>query len=165
MRIINSFYGVFLGFCKVIIFYAGACFYRQMAIKQGKGSRIYWNVFVKHPENIMIGTNTFINYGSCLWAAPKGRIIIGNDVLFGPNVKIIASNHGTSRENLIRLNKWEDDDIIIEDDVWVGANVVILKGVKVGKGSVIAAGSIVNKNVPSFTIVGGVPAKKLKDRT
>ncbi|MBT3207376.1 MAG: transferase [Bacteroidetes bacterium] len=52
--------------------------------------------------------------------------------------------------------------IIIEDDVWIGARVTILKGVKVGKGSVVAVGSVVTKDVPENSIVGGVPAKVVK---
>ncbi|MBK5214515.1 MAG: hypothetical protein JJE55_12740 [Flavobacteriaceae bacterium] len=57
-----------------------------------------------------------------------------------------------------------DAPIIIEDDVWVGANVIILKGVTVKEGSIIAAGSLVNKDVEAYSIVGGIHAKKLKDR-
>lgn len=57
-----------------------------------------------------------------------------------------------------------DKDVIIEDGVWVGCNVTILKGVHIGKGSVIAAGSIVTKDVPPYSIVGGNPAKVIKFR-
>jgi len=146
-----------------ILYYLLNCV-RISLIKRGSKTRIYHNVYVKEPKNIEIGYNTFINNGCFLWAAPKGNIIIGNNVLFGPSVKLVASNHGTSRENLIMENEWFDGDIIIEDDVWLGANVVVLKGVKIGKGSVIAAGSIVNKDIVPYTIVGGIPAKKIKDR-
>ncbi|MCM3363554.1 DapH/DapD/GlmU-related protein [Niallia sp. MER TA 168] len=137
---------------------------RISKITRGHGTRIYHNVLVKEPQNIKIGDNTFINNGCLLWGAPNGKIIIGNDVLFGPSVKLISSNHGTSRLDLIRKNAWDDGDIVIEDDVWVGANSVILKGVTIGKGAVIAAGAIVNKDVAPYTIVGGVPAQKIKDR-
>jgi acetyltransferase-like isoleucine patch superfamily enzyme len=54
--------------------------------------------------------------------------------------------------------------VIIEDDCWVGANSIILPGVTIGQGSIIAAGSVVTKDVEAFSIVGGVPAKKIKDR-
>ncbi|MBT2718164.1 acyltransferase [Bacillus sp. ISL-57] len=137
---------------------------RIAKIKRGLNTRIYYNVLVKEPHNISIGDDTFINNGCLLWGAPKGKIVIGNDVLFGPSVKIIASNHGTSKDNLVRKNPWDDGDIIIEDDVWIGANTVVLKGVKIGKGAVVAAGAIVNKDVEPYTIVGGIPAKKIKDR-
>ncbi len=57
-----------------------------------------------------------------------------------------------------------DLDVVIEEDVWVGANVIILKGVTIGRGSVIAAGSIVTKNVEPYSIYAGVPARKIKER-
>lgn len=114
-------------------------FLRISAIRKGKGSRIYSNVFVKHPENIQVGKNVFINYGCILWATEDSSILIGDDVIFGPRVSIIASNHGTSLNNLIRLNDWKNKDIFIGNDVWIGANVVILPGVSIGNGAVIAA--------------------------
>lgn len=135
------------------------------AIRRGKGSRIYSNVFVKHPEHIKLGKNVFINYGSILWATESSSILIGNDVIFGPRVSVIASNHGTRKDNLIRLNDWLNEDIVIGNDVWIGANAVILPGVHVGDGAVIAANAVVNKHVDSYVIVGGVPAKKIKERT
>lgn len=158
---------VFIRAIKNII-YASAYFFlnsfRIAKIKRKGNTRIYFNVMVKNPQNIEIGENTFINNGCFLWGAPKGRIIIGDDVIFGPSVKVIASNHGTARNCLIRNNPWFDGNIIIEDDVWIGANSIILKGVTIKKGAVIAAGSIVNKDVEEYTIFGGVPAKKIKER-
>ena len=58
----------------------------------------------------------------------------------------------------------DDQNVMIEDDVWVGARSIILKGVTIGRGSVIAAGSVVNKDVPRYSIVGGVPAKVMRYR-
>ena len=55
-----------------------------------------------------------------------------------------------------------DQDVIVDDDVWIGANVTILKGVHIGRSSIVAAGAVVVKDVPEFAIVGGVPAKILK---
>ena len=57
-----------------------------------------------------------------------------------------------------------DEEVIIEDDVWCGANVTILKGVTIGNGSVVAAGAVVTKSFPPYSIIGGVPAKLLKMR-
>ena len=54
--------------------------------------------------------------------------------------------------------------IIIEDDVWIGRNAIVMPGIKIGKGSIIGAGSVVTRNVESFSVVGGVPAKLIKKR-
>jgi maltose O-acetyltransferase len=137
---------------------------RQSGIKRGRGTRVYSNVFVKDPRNIVIGKNSFINYESLLWATPHGKIFIGDDVIFGPRVSVIASNHGTQKSGLIRENPWEDADIIIGNDVWIGANAVILAGVRVANGAVIAANAVVTHDVESYQIVGGVPARILGSR-
>lgn len=137
---------------------------RIAKVRLGKGSRIYSNVFIKYPKNILIGNNTFINYGCIIWAAPNSKIIIGDDVILGPRVSLIASNHGIKKDNIIRLNEWLDDDIIIGNDVWLGANSIILAGVKIGNGSVVAANAVVNNDVEPFTVVGGVPAKVISSR-
>jgi galactoside O-acetyltransferase len=90
-------------------------------------------------------------------------IEIGNDVLIGPNVVFRASNHNYNDKNtLIRLQGHTGGRIVIEDDVWIASNVVILPNVRVGKGAVIAAGAVVNKDVPSYSLAGGVPAQIIK---
>ena len=82
----------------------------------------------------------------------------------GPECMIFTSNHGIEKGELIIKQKNTIEDVIIEDDVWIGARSIILPGVKLKKGSVIAAGSIVTKSVDSYAIVGGNPAKLIKYR-
>ena len=78
---------------------------------------------------------------------------------------MFAFNHEIDRLDLPTINQnYYDGDIIIEDDVWIGAGAVILSGVRVGKGAVIASNSVVNRDVEPFSIVGGVPSKLLKKR-
>ncbi len=91
--------------------------------------------------------------------------------MFGPHVFLIAGGHrmdiiGRYMNDISASEKRPDDDrdIIIEDDVWIGANAMILRGARVGKGSVIAAGSVVTKDVEPYCIYGGVPAKKIRHR-
>lgn len=137
---------------------------RIALVKKGKGSRIYSSVFVKEARNIEIGQNVFVNHGCLLWSGPRSRILIGDDVLFGPGVSLIASNHGLEKSGLVRLNPWVDADIKIGKDVWLGANSIVLAGVEIGEGAILAAGAVVNKNVAPYSIVGGVPAKEIGKR-
>jgi acetyltransferase-like isoleucine patch superfamily enzyme len=94
----------------------------------------------------------------------NGDIIIGNDVLLGPGVSIIASNHGSKSSALIRIQSDIDKDIKIGNDVWIGAKSTIMSGVKIGNGAVIGATATVTKDVPPYAIVVGNPGKIVKYR-
>lgn len=120
-------------------------------------------IFTENGGVIYFGDNFFANYG-CFFSSDNAKIIIGNNCLIGPDVVLINTNHGTNKNKLIRLQKNISADIIIGNDVWIGAKSVILPGVTIGDGAVVAAGSIVNKDVAPYTIVGGVPVKLLKER-
>ena len=111
---------------------------------------------------IEIGDNTRIN-GSCIHAYKK--IIIGNNCLIAANCQIFdGSGHDLSFPDVEnRINTIGDaKEIIIEDNVWIGANSIILPGVTIGYGSVIATGSVVTKDIPSMCVAGGNPAKVIK---
>jgi acetyltransferase-like isoleucine patch superfamily enzyme len=119
-------------------------------------------------NNIETGDDVSIGGGSC-FLATESKIIIGNKVMFGPNVTIIGGNHNTSEVGRFMYDVHEkrpedDQDVIFEDDIWVGSCAIILKGVRVGRGSIVAAGAVVNQDVPPYTIVGGVPAKIISMR-
>jgi len=119
-------------------------------------------------KTIQVGYDVILGANAILLAS-ESRIIIGNKVMFGPNVMIVAGDHNTSVIGKfmydIHSKRPEDDqDVIIEDDVWIGARAIILKGVRVGRGSIIAAGAVVSKDVPPYTIVAGVPARIVKRR-
>nr|WP_176471124.1 acyltransferase [Vibrio metoecus] len=117
---------------------------------------------------ISIGNNVYIGPGAWFSSGHRAELTIGNDVLIGPKVTILTGDHEINQVGVkIRYAvKTESSscEVIINDDVWIGANVTILKGVTVGKGAVIAAGSVVTKNVEDFTVVAGVPARKVRDR-
>lgn len=81
------------------------------------------------------------------------NIQIGNNVMIGPNVTIYDHDHDFRAQGLMNHNGYVTSPIIIEDNVWIGSNVVVLKGVRIGEGSVIASGTLVNKDVPSHTIL------------
>lgn len=116
-------------------------------------------------SSLVIGENTSINE-YCNIRASACRISIGNDCLFGQFATIIGSNHGIAAECLIREQAWDTIKmgVIIGNDVWVGSHAVILPGVTIGHGAVIAAGAVVNRDVPSFEIWGGIPACRISSR-
>jgi maltose O-acetyltransferase len=93
-------------------------------------------------------------------------VIIGKDVMMGPEVMIYTSNHETNRTDMPMIEQGDTQAIpvVIEDDVWIGARAILLPGVHIGKGAIVAAGSIVTKAVPPYTIVGGNPAKEIRKR-
>ncbi|HOS48221.1 MAG TPA: acyltransferase [Bacteroidia bacterium] len=92
-----------------------------------------------------------------------GPVEIGNNIIIAQHVVMSGLNHGYEEINVpIRLQPCTTSKIIIEDDCWIGANAVITAGVKIGKHSIVAAGSVITKDVPPYSIVGGNPAKLLK---
>ena len=95
-----------------------------------------------------------------------GSVSIGNYVMMGPEVYITTVNHKHDRIDIPMMHQGntEDEPIIIEDDVWIGRRAIILGGVTIGKGSVVGAGAVVTKDVPPYSVVGGVPAKVIKNR-
>lgn len=119
-------------------------------------------------ENISIGNETYIG-PKALFYSTNAQLIIGKKVVFGPSVTIITGDHRTDVigkyiKDVTQKLPENDKDVIIEDDVWIGTNVTILKGVTIGCGSIIAAGAVVTKSFPPYSIVGGCPAKLLKKR-
>lgn len=106
---------------------------------------------------INIGKNVFINHGCSF--LDLGGITIEDDVLIGPNVQLITENHPIQPAERKALDL---KSILIKRNAWVGAGAIILPGVTVGENSVVAAGAVVTKDVPSNTVVGGVPARVIK---
>ena len=107
---------------------------------------------------IKIGKNVFINH-DCTFL-DLGGITIEDDVLIGPKVSLITENHPLEPANRKKLKV---KPIIIKQNAWIGAGAIILPGVTVGKNAVVAAGAVVSKDVPANTVVGGVPAKIIKE--
>lgn len=136
------------------------------------GKRVYIrrNFTAMGWQNIFVGNDVILGeYG--LFETTRARIIIHDHVIFGPRVTIITGDH---RHDIIgkyiidvksdeKLTE-NDQDVVFEGDNWIGANVTILKGVTVGFGAIIAAGAVVTRDIPRYTIAGGVPARVIKRR-
>lgn len=93
-----------------------------------------------------------------------GPVCIGNNVNLAQGITVTALNHNfEDATRRIDEQGISTKPVVIGDDVWIGANAVILPGVTIGRHVVVAAGAVVTKDVPEFTVVGGVPAKVIKD--
>lgn len=149
LRVINSIRGKL----KVKLVDGGTCSIGKFLITEGP---TYIKSF--NSGKIEIGDNCFFNHNCSITAA--NHIVIGNNCVFANNVVIVDHNHAIINGTANNGN-YISNPVIIEDNVWIGANVVVLKGVTIGSGAVIAAGAVVTKNVEKNTIVAGVPAKIL----
>jgi acetyltransferase-like isoleucine patch superfamily enzyme len=133
------------------------------------GAQVNFNFFDHFDfNNIYLSDCVAISNGAH-WSAPNAKIVVGNKVMFGPNSTILTGDHvydmiGRYMYDCDEKRSGDDLDVVIEDDVWVGANVTILKGVRIGKGAIVAACALVRTDVPPYAIVGGVPARVLRYR-
>lgn len=141
--------------------------YRHLFLSVGKNFTFDPNGQYSY-STIKAGDDVYIGPGALFQASESG-IHIGNKVLFGPKVSIIGGDHNTTQLGRFMFDvteklKHNDKVVIIEDDVWIGTGAIILKGVRIGRGSIVAAGAVVTKDVPYYSIVGGVPASVKKWR-
>jgi len=140
--------------------------YNKNNVILDKSALICEYVIVRAPDAILkIGKNTQVGPFSVFFVAHQG-ITIGNDVMIAPHCVFASGNHEYRNLEIpmIRSGDFSNGPIIIEDDVWIGANCTISDNVKIGKGAIIAANSLVNKDVAPYDIVGGVPAKIISSR-
>jgi acetyltransferase-like isoleucine patch superfamily enzyme len=131
----------------------------------GAGSSLRPFCNLVRTDRIEIGERVVIRPQTIIMANDIARIIIGNDVLIGSGVHFYAANHSyDSPDKPIAMQGHSDaEDLVIEDDVWIGAGAIILPGVRIGRHSVVAAGSVVTTRVEPFSVYAGVPARKIKD--
>ena len=128
----------------------------------GKNVNIEKGAYFANGSKISIGNNSGLGVNCKI----QQNVTIGNDVMMGEDVIIMTSSHNFEDVNIpMRLQGFlPPNEVVIDDDVWIGSRVIILPGVQVGKGAIIGAGAVVTKNVPEYSIVGGVPAKIIKYR-
>lgn len=140
-------------------------------LKVGVNVSIGHGTILSWPEDgeavIEIGSDTWIGPYNNLRTAKGGRLVIGDNCLISQFCTLITHNHGVNKHQLIQRQSVRVDrhDVTIGNDVWIGAGAVVLPGVKVDSGAVIAAGSVVCSNVPGYEVWGGVPARKLGERS
>jgi acetyltransferase-like isoleucine patch superfamily enzyme len=146
----------------------------KSCIKIGDFTTLRGELFIfGHGGKIIIGNNCYIGELTKIWSSSE--IVIGDNVLIAHNVNIHDNNSHpiNSRERQEHYSKiynsghpknidLQEKPIKINNNAWIGFNAIILKGVTIGEGSIVAAGSVVTKDVPSYTIVAGNPAKIVK---
>ena len=106
------------------------------------------------------------NSGVGIRCEVNGPVTIGANVMMGPEVVIYTQTHKYDRTDIpmCEQGSTEPCEVVIEDDVWLGRRAIIMPGVRIGKGSIIGAGAVVTKDVPPYSVVGGVPARVIRTR-
>jgi len=134
-------------------------FYRKvMGFKIGKGSYIFLNCRFDSTQRLTMGYSSVINAGCRI--DTRGNVVIGNNVSISEDVILLTADHDMDTPDFAGRNR----NIRIDDFAWIGTRAIIMPDIVVGEGAVVAAGSLVSKNVLSYSVVGGVPAKHIKER-
>lgn len=123
----------------------------------GSHVKLRMPVVVYHPDGLSLGND--VDIGEFVVLRASGGLTIGHRVLIAAHAVLTTRGHP---ERLPRWGEVVDEPIVIEDDVWIGANATILPGVTVGSGAIVAAGAVVAESVEPMTIVGGVPARTIR---
>ena len=127
------------------------------------GGRISGEVQIQNPENVYLGKNSYVNGGQLI-AGKNAKIKIGENCMISYNVHIRCDQHLYKNRNIpMILQGHEEHDIVIQDNCWICHSVHIMPGCVIGSGSIVAANSVVTKSVPPNTLVGGVPARIIKE--
>lgn len=133
---------------------------RELFGKAGKNPNVLPGFHCDNGLNIEVGDEFLANYNVTILDIAK--VLCGNNVWIGPGTLISTVNHPLNPAGR-RAHLGIAKPVRIGDDVWIGGNVTILPGVTIGNNCVIAAGAVVTKDIPDNTLVGGVPAKKIRD--
>ena len=133
-------------------------FYWFAGMKIGKGSVVHMWANFFDPSGITIGEDTII--GDHVFLDGRASLTIGNHTDIASSVMIYNSEHDLEKEDF----STKTEPVTIGDYVFIGPRAIILPGITIGKGAIVAAGAVVTKNIPDFTIVGGVPAKEIGER-
>ncbi|WP_276529523.1 acyltransferase [Donghicola mangrovi] len=131
----------------------------------GVGAQISPTAAFSYPERISAGRGLHVGADCVIWAGPaRGRIVMGDHVLMGPGVLVTAANYRFNDGQPVTDQAMDESDVIIGNDVWLGARAMVMPGVTIGDGAIIGAGSVVTSDIPPMTIAAGVPAKVISQR-
>lgn len=133
-------------------------FLRYFLHELGRRTIFYSGFYIANPECVSIGSNC--TFARRLFITGAGGVRVGDWVGFGPDVKVWSVNHRfDDPDQPWQLQGWDKKPVVIEDDVWLGANVFVMPGVTIGKGTIVSASTVVARNVPPYAIVAGNPGR------
>lgn len=135
--------------------------YRCLGAEIGENVVVHFQTEIRAPYNLKIGKGTIIGDNSLLDA--RRGLIFGENVNLSSNVSIYTEQHDY-RDPLFRCTKDIKKNVNIGNRVWIGSNVIVLPGVSIGEGAVCCAGCVVTKDVEPYSVVAGIPARKVNER-
>jgi len=133
--------------------------YRRMGVTLPKSSSIHWRARFFDPQGLSIGENSTI--GNDAFFDARERIFIGSSVNIAAEVRIYTREHDIDDPFFAE----KGGSVVLEDFVYIGTRVTILPGITIGRGAVVASGAVVSKSVAPYMLVGGVPAKPIRERS
>lgn len=137
----------------------------RRSMKIGSDTGIAPNVSIRNGGRIEVGKHSHIGERCYLWAGDEtGKITIGDFVSLAPGIFITASDYRFAAGIPFRQQPKRERDVVIGNDVWLGAGVVITAGVSIGNGCIVGAGAVVTKDIPPDSIAVGVPARVVAKR-
>ena len=143
----------------VPFYFLRSCFLKAYLAGLGEGSNVQMSCRFLNGRKVSLGKRNVVNFG-CLFDGRRFHIRTGDDVSIGPEAAILTLGHDPQSPGFADRG----GDVIIGNQVWIGYRAIIMPGISIGDGAVIAAGAVVTKNVEPYTIVAGVPARKIHDR-
>ncbi|AEI96549.1 hypothetical protein RLO149_p630410 (plasmid) [Roseobacter litoralis Och 149] len=150
---------------KVLNYYGHTHVSERRKATLGRDVRISPMASFANAQNLIIKNRARIGANVSLWAGPgRGRIVIGEDTMIGPNVMVTAANYRFNDGSPVTSQAMDESDTIIGDDVWIGHGATILPGAKIGDGAVIGAGAVVRGEVSANAVLAGNPAKVVGSR-
>lgn len=150
---------------RLVNYYNYAHVIPRRALTLGPDAAISPNAVFSNPQNIVIGARLSLGARCHLWAGPgRGRIVIGDDVLFGPEVMVTASTYRHRDGRPVTAQAMDEADVVIGSDVWLGTRAVVLPGARIGEGAIIGAGALVRGEIPPYAIAVGAPARVIGHR-
>ncbi len=155
----------YLGLFRLVHWYNRTHVSQRRLLTCGADVRLSPLAAFANAQRITIGARTRVGDHVSLWAGDReGRIAIGSDCLIGPRAFVTASDYSLDPSSTIKSQETRERDIVIGDDVWIGAGAIITAGVVIGDGAVIGAGAVVRRSVPAGAIVAGNPARMSASR-